>query len=295
MIVVEILGGLGNQLFEYAHAKSISKELDQELLFDLSFFNRYHRDDVFRLDRYNTSLNMANERDISRLKRKAINNKYIRGLRKRIGLSTYKANGFHFDNEAIDRMTKEELKQYDDLYISGFFADLKYFKSIENEIRKEFTLKSGLNKENRDMIAKIKKENSISLHVRRGDYVGNIFFTEIPPSYYQKSIDYMKKRINNFTLFVFSDDIEWVKKNLKIEQNIVFVNINDAKTDYMELMLMSACNHNIIANSTFSWWGAWLNNNQNKIVIAPKIWFNNKSAQKKYQNGALVPKDWIKL
>ena len=295
MIITEILGGLGNQLFEYAHARSLSIKLEQELYFDLSFFDRYHRKDVYRLDRFNTNVNNASEEDINRLKRKYRTPDIFRKVINKLGGSPYSNSKYHFDNERIDKTSIKVLKQYKDLYISGYFANQKYFMVIEDIIRKEFTLKEPLNIENQKMFDLINSTPSVSLHIRRGDYVGNGFFAEIPLSYYHDAVTIIEKKYPKSTYYIFSDDLQWVKENLTLNVNTIYVDINDSSTDYMELMLMAACKHNIIANSTFSWWGAWLNSNSEKIVIAPKIWFNNKEAQAKYNNGKLVPVNWIKI
>jgi hypothetical protein len=142
---------------------------------------------------------------------------------------------------------------------------------------------------------RIINSNSVSLHIRRGDYLDNPIFANLSVEYYEKSVDFIKKKYNDAAFFVFSDDLSWAKNNLKLNVSTYYVDVNDAKTDYMDLMLMASCKHNVIANSTFSWWGAWLNNNPDKIIIAPRKWYNDKTKQKKYENGALVPNNWVKI
>jgi len=294
MIIVELTAGLGNQLFQYAHAKALSIKLDQELLFDLRFFERW-KDDIYRLHRFNTIVNSADQSDIARLKRQLKKPDIYRKIIRRLGFSPYKNTKYHFENERLDHISIDELKGYKDLYVSGYFGDRKYFAGIEEIIRKEFTLKEPLNIANQKILDQIKKTNSVSLHIRRGDYVGNAFFAEIPLDYYRKSIHHIETLYPGSTCFIFSDDIPWAREHLIMSQECVYVDINDSSTDYMDLMLMAACKHNIIANSTFSWWGAWLNSNPEKIVIAPKIWFNNENAQISYNKGNLVPDNWVKL
>ncbi len=294
MIVVELTAGLGNQLFQYAHAKALSVKLKQDLYFDLSFFERWN-DDVYRLDSFNTIVKQASEEDINKLKRRLKKPDLYRKIIRRFGFSPYSNSQFHFDNERIDNTSVELLKEYPNLYISGYYADQKYFIDIEPVLRKEFTLKQGFNKENKVFENKIKSSNSVSLHIRRGDYVNNPFFANIPLEYYKKAMDYILGKNRDSVFFVFSDDLNWVKNNLNYDAEIQYVDINSSKTDYMDLMLMASCKHNIIANSTFSWWGAWLNNNPGKIVIAPQIWYNNKEAQQLCSLGGLVPANWIKM
>lgn len=295
MIICEIIGGLGNQLFEYAHARVLSIKLDQELSFDLGFFNRYHRPDVYRLDKFNTNIKIANDYDINRLKRKIRKPDILRRIYRKIGVSPYINAKLHFDNKWFNNNDITLLKSLSDFYVSGYFADEKCFFEVEDIIRKEITLRNKLNIENQKIIKNILNVQAVSIHIRRVDYVNNSFFADIPLSYYYNSIEYINNKITKPVFFIFSDDLNWVKDNLDLKNEFFLVDVNNEKTDYMELMLMAACKHNIIANSTFSWWGAWLNNNPEKFVIAPKVWFQDISVQKNYEKGSFVPKSWIKL
>ena len=295
MIIAEIVGGLGNQLFEYAHARALSVKLKQKLYFDLSFFDRYYRDDVYRLDKFRVNINKASEKYIDRLKRRDKAPAIYRKLSRRLGFSPHFNNKYHFDNERLDTTSVDILKQYNDLYISGYFADQKYFIEIEDIIRGDFTLKEPLNKINQQMLNQISNTNSVSLHIRRGDYVGNDFFADVPLFYYKRAVDYIENKFPDSSYYIFSDDLQWVKENLKLNNKVIYVDVNDNSTDYMELMLMAACKHNIIANSTFSWWGAWLNSNPNKIVVAPEKWYNNNVEQKNIYKRKLVLNEWITI
>jgi len=295
MIIAEIIGGLGNQLFEYANAKALSLKLNQEVYFDLSFFDRYHRNDVYRLDKFNTNIPIATTNDIYRLKRHEKKPDIYRKISRKLGLSQYSNWKYHFDNSWFEKNNLSKLISLKNMYVSGYYGDERYFMEIKEIIRKEFTLKNSLNTENTKVLSHIENSNSVSIHVRRGDYINNPYFAEIPLDYYRRAINYIETYQPNSSYFIFSDDLNWVKENLKPEQKTVFVDINDAATDYMELTLMASCKHNIIANSTFSWWAGWLNKNKNKIVIAPKTWYDNKKAQYSYDKGNLIPNSWIKL
>ena len=148
------------------------------------------------------------------------------------------------------------------------------------------------NKKNLHVKEKIEKCISISLHIRRGDYVSNIAHGTCDLSYYRKAVEYFINLYGkNLEIFAFSDDPSWVKNNLKLPVNINFITHNYSDNNYEDLRLMSCCNHNIIANSSFSWWGAWLNTNPNKIVIAPKLWYANQ----KIENRDITPKDWLRI
>ena len=181
------------------------------------------------------------------------------------------------------------------IYLDGYWQSEKYFNNCEKEIRKEFTIKSSLSEETKKLINLIKKCNSVSLHIRRGDYVTNKKTYKvhgvIDLNYYKKSISYLNSLQSDLKFFIFSDDVEWVRNNFSWLKNCTYVGHNNADNNYQDLNLMSYCKHHIIANSTFSWWGAWLSNNKNKIVITPKNWFNNL----KSTETDLIPKDWVVL
>ena len=290
MIISEINAGLGNSLFQYAFARALSEKTKQKLYFEVIPTGQA----AYRLDKFNTLVEFADKDDIYRLKRRLKEPRLYRRIMRKLGFSIYCNEKYHFDNERIDSCDIETLKYYSDLYISGYFGDQKYFIEIEDIIRKEFALKKTLNSENEKVLSQIKNSNSVSIHMRHGDYVWNNFFAEIPFNYYNKAVDYIESHSKNSIYFIFSDDLNWVKNNLKLDVDLVFVDINDASTDYMELALMAACKHNIIANSTFSWWGGWLNENSEKIIIAPKIWYKN-DAQKNLDRGTVLPFTWIKI
>lgn len=180
-------------------------------------------------------------------------------------------------------------------YVEGYWQSEKYFKNIEKVIRQEFTLKDHLREKlDQKILNLISGTNSVSIHVRRGDYVTNKAASQTHSTcsidYYERAIRRIAKDVKDIQLFVFSDDIQWVKDNLHTNHPITHVS-NGNYTDYEELILMSHCKHNIIANSSFSWWGAWLNNNEEKIVIAPNHWFVDTS----YDSKDLILDSWIKM
>ena len=259
--IIKIKGGLGNQMFQYAHGRSLEFS-GKKVVFDVSFFEDNKNDIArdFKLDNFNIAT---------------------------------KAEFINKKNIFLDFFIK--LERRFGLNIEEFFQNEKYIKDIEEIIRKEFTLKNNFGNKAGERFRLIENsENSVSLHIRRGDYVSDKktkdYHGICDLEYYKKAVDYLKKKLGEIKIFVFSDDIDWVKENLQVE-DLYFVS-NDEIKDYEELILMSKCHHNIIANSTFSWWGAWLNENKDKIVIAPKKWFNNEQANDKND---IVPKNWIKL
>ncbi|MCX6712113.1 MAG: alpha-1,2-fucosyltransferase [Candidatus Vogelbacteria bacterium] len=179
------------------------------------------------------------------------------------------------------------------IYLDGYFQTEKYFKDFKKEIREDFTPKV-ISTTASDWTQKIKNGgNTISVHVRRGDYVGHKILGEICTiEYYQKAIEEISKLTEDPHFFIFSDDTMWVKENINLPNKIDYVSSPNLK-DYEELVLMSICHHNIIANSSFSWWSAWLNLNPNKIVIAPAKWAHGKFNKKKLSN--IAPQTWIRI
>ena len=178
-----------------------------------------------------------------------------------------------------------------DVFLDGYWQTEKYFCNISDIIRKDFSFKESFLCAKREVLDDIKNTNSVFVHFRRGDYVSdqrtNKFHGVCDMEYYKKSIEYFLRLGNNFKFFIFSDDIDWVKENFKID-NCFFVS-NKKLRDFEELFLMSKCKHAIIANSSFSWWGAWLNDGKDKIVIAPKKWNNSDCYNE------IVPDRWIKM
>ena len=187
------------------------------------------------------------------------------------------------------------LKAKDNVYIEGYWQSEKYFKDIEAVIRREFTVKNELQGKNKEVAQQILDTLSVAIHIRRGDYISNPLTAKLHNTcsleYYQQAINIFVGKVKDPHFFIFSDDPAWLQKNMVLQYPITHVNHNKADKDCEDLRLMSMCKHNIIANSSFSWWGAWLNNNPDKIVVAPKKWFNDDS----YNTKDLLPESWIKI
>jgi len=270
MIIVNLTGGLGNQMFQYAFGKTIATKLkvDLKLHFTNALFNTQR---PYELNFFNISASMTTKKDLQKFG--VIQNHVVNRLL------------YLFDERCQIQFNKHIVTQrfpyifnssYLDIrnnsYIQGYWADERYFKGVEDILKKEFTPKKKLDERNQKILRQIQTPASVSIHVRRGDYVTNK--TNIPKfiglDYYIKSINKIKSKISKPVFFVFSDDIPWCKQNLNSpKDNIYYIDHNKEKDSYKDLLLMSACKHNIIANSTFSWWSGWLNINDNKIVIKP--------------------------
>lgn len=279
-----MIGGLGNQLFQYAAGRRVAHVNNALLKIDISPFSKYtlHK---FSLHPFNISAGIATPNEIA-----SITNVWQRvsSLYKPYYLRPIvKEQFFHFDPNILDLSG--------DVYLDGFWQSEKYFKDVEGLIRNELSIKIKLDAENRSIADEISNSKAISLHVRRGDYVNNLKTNEVHGTcsleYYSEATDVIAKQIPNPHFFIFSDDPVWVQKNLKIDYATTYVTNNDADKNYEDLRLMSLCRHHIIANSSFSWWGAWLNKSLEKIVVAPKKWFGITERNSK----DLIPEGWIIL
>jgi len=206
--------------------------------------------------------------------------------------------GDHYIVEQFFNYDKSIKKIPENVFLRGFWQSEKYFLGHRKAILEEFSFKNSFSDENMKIATRIQETTSISIHVRRGDYVSNPgackTFASLNIDYYQQAIRKINVNATNMLLVFFSDDIDWVKKNiigqLPNSYQYVIVNINKRSESYNDMHLMSLCKHNIIANSSFSWWGAWLNQNPEKKVVAPKRWFLIDK-----NTIDLYPKDWIKI
>lgn len=286
MTIIKLKGGLGNQLFQYALGRSIALVHHKQVKFDLSWFDRFPQR-KYKLGNLNTRVEVATKTEIIALRQ------WKRKDGKRyLPLNFFRKKGALHIEEAGYFFHPETLNSVEDSYLDGNWQSEKYFKDIAKIIHEEIALKEKTNENFEQLAQNIRGSDSISLHIRRGDYATakvQRILKLCSTKYYHEAINLMKNKVQNPTFFVFSDDTEWVKGNVKTNAPTVFVTDGNLK-DYEELILMSKCKHNITANSSFSWWGAWLNDNQNKIIITPKEWFNDKSKNMK----DLIPKSWIK-
>lgn len=290
MIVSEILGGLGNQMFQYAVGLALATKLNADFRVDKTKFKGY-KAHKFGLDTLRLSIDFIDPADYFLSER---SNSVTRNIREFVRskksnkptIKVYREQGFTYSPEV--------LSSKGDVYLTGYFQSEKYFSAIRDSLLVAFKPKK-VSKEAKAMAEIINKEkNSVSLHVRRGDYVSNPDANKYHGTkgldYYIAALARVNKSQKDSTVFVFSDDIAWCKKNLKLKaKKVVWV---DGKNSPIEdIYLMSLCKSNIIANSTFSWWGAWLNSNPKKIVVAPKVWFSDSNID----TSDLIPADWTRL
>jgi len=286
MIIVKLVGGLGNQMFQYALGRKLSVEHNTELLLDISWYDS-SKDRRYLLDKFYATTKIATKDDIDRVKESS-SAKIKNFFRTHHKKSYIKELSSEFDQKMLTVGGK-------DAYIDGYWQSPKYFLGIEDMIRKEFTLKEKQNEEFNSLLNTIQDENSVSLHIRRADYFAPknvVLFATCSLEYYQEAVKLISEKVGTIHLFVFSDDIEWTKQHLAFPtpHNVTFVS-NGKLVDYQEMMLMSSCKHNITANSTFSWWAAWLNKNPQKVVVSPKKWFIGKTLNDK----DLIPETWNRI
>ncbi len=285
MIISYISGGLGNQLFQYATGRCLADLNNTELKLDVSSFESYQLRN-FDLNAFNLRASFATPGEITRLIpshnfEKAF--QYLSPLKKR---KYYREKYFHFDDAV--------LKLGMDVYLKGYFQSEKYFLPIKEKLRNDFSIKKEKPGIAGEFKSQLRDKNSIAVHIRRGDFskddITMHYHGTLPADYYHHAIRLIQSKLPNPHFYFFSDDIQWVKENLQVP-GAVYVSGEITKNHIEDLYLMSQCRHNIIANSSFSWWGAWLNNNPDKIVIAPKKWFNK--GPKDTQD--LIPEGWIKI
>lgn len=283
-------GGLGNQMFQYAIAKSIARKNNDIFKIDLSFYaNQNLRQ--YELHYFSIDGSVANQSECSILRGGYGS---IRKIMTRLGVNL-KVPASYISESKLGE-TKFQSSVYNlkgSMYLEGYWQNEEYFKDIRDEILQDFGIKDKLSDNAIEHLEGIKTRCSVSLHIRRGDYLSNSEANNVHGicglDYYQKAVKYISCVVENPVVYVFSDDIEWCKKNLGFLANKVFVDNTETVVDDLELM--KNCNHNIIANSTFSWWGAWLNINSDKIVIAPKKWFCSENMQ----HLTIAPKEWMTI
>ncbi|MBW7675616.1 alpha-1,2-fucosyltransferase [Chryseobacterium chendengshani] len=293
MVAVELIGGLGNQMFQYATAKALSLHRNELLLLDSRLFDNYKLHS-YSLNHFNIEASVV--KNNLPLKTPSFSKRVIHKILQKLDAFILKNKVFSIYQEKDLRFDKTLFKtNKKNIYLKGYFQSEKYFLRFEDEIRRDFEIITALKKETRDMLKIIEAGDSVSLHIRRGDYISNANANAVHGTcnldYYHRAITIIQEKIKDPAFFIFSDDIDWAKENLKIDNTIYFVDFNDSSTNYEDIKLMSACKHNIIANSSFSWWGAWLNSSKNKIVIAPSKWFNTD----KLNSEDIIPESWMKI
>ncbi|HWA35375.1 MAG TPA: alpha-1,2-fucosyltransferase [Cyclobacteriaceae bacterium] len=297
MIIVRLRGGLGNQLFQYAAARALADHHRTELKLDLYTYTR-HQYRKFELTRFNITATEATRSEVHQF---TGSNPVTRYVNKRENYfrcpKVFAQPHYHFYDDFFSLP--------DELYLSGYWQSERYFHPASSAIKSQFTLRTPLDDRNASLQKKMLSENSVAVHVRRGDYTAsgyNSFFGLIPMSYYVNAIEKMRTDVVDPVFYIFSDDPSWCRQNFS-KLNATIVDFNPGDNAFKDMVLMSSCANNIIANSTFSWWGAWLNSNPQKKVIAPRTWFRTDYLTRKepvypsrlYNTKDLIPQTWVRL
>jgi len=295
MIIIEIIGGLGNQMFEYAAAFVAAKYAHAELKLDTLYYNdkskRYHRFEYrpYALNLFNLSASIASPEEIRRFTFPRIYNKYIYHFLRKL----HKNKNVYTETDIKVFANLSRLPS--DCYLKGCFQNYEYIKNDIDDIKKEFTFKDSLPERYHEMVSLIKNaDNSICVVFRRGDYVGHPFLDIVDLDYYYHALQIMG--IPNATIFVFSDDIDWCIQHFSppSQHKVHFVSqeyTGPMGGHYLQLMML--CHHFIIPNSTYPFWAALLSEtDMYKKVIAPKIWYKG---QDPVIRNNILPDSWIAL
>jgi len=291
MIIVRLKGGMGNQMFQYALGIKLAEELNTAFKLDLSsLLDRSKGEFVYRnydlsIFKVNDSLLMGEGflKTIYKPKIPRITKMVRQYINK--GKIFIKEKYFHFEPDLI-------LNPTDNAIYEGWFQSPKYFEGVEDKIRKEFQFKSSILASSQPLLNKIKNTNAICLNVRRTDFLKVDTLNTTDKNYFFRAAKYIAEKIENPVFYIFSDDVEWCRKNIVMNYPVEVIGHEHKGHkfgNYMQLMI--ACKHFIIPNSSYAWWAVWLNGQDEKIVVAPKKWFNDSEIN----TTDLVPQDWVRL
>lgn len=288
MVTALLSGGLGNQMFQYAAAKALAKRLGTSPAIDLYPLIKKTQATArpYELGIFNIDAPV-----VSTLRGKML-------TKARPFVQKHKEFFWRFglfvDGYAILYLPVFETIK-GNVMMSGYFQNEKYFRGAEADIRRDFTFRHPLEGRNKEIAQQLAASESVSIHIRRGDYVQNTVaasnFITCDISYYERAVAHICEKIDSPSFYIFSDDFEWVRKNVNFENNPVsFVDWNRGDKSCLDMQLMSLCKHNITANSSFSWWGAWLNANPDKVVVCPAKWFREEKKNEWLKD--FYPKEW---
>lgn len=286
MIITHINGGLGNQMFQYAAGRALALRHGVDLVLDTRSFDGKTQFG-FGLNHFAIAARQGVAAELPP-KRRQEPLRYLiwRGFRLKPHL--FRENGLGY-NAGFAELG-------DGIYLKGYWQSERYFKSVEAVLRDDFAITTPPSPANAALLAELSSQPAISLHIRRGDYVQNArthaTHGTCTLDYYRRAVDLIAGKMpEKPVIYTFSDDPVWVRENLVLPHEMRVMDHNDSDHNYEDLRLMSACRHHIVANSSFSWWGAWLNPSVDKIVAAPARWFANP----KLSNADIVPPSWLRL
>jgi hypothetical protein len=289
MVFSEIKAGLGNQLFQYAAGRALAERLGTQLRLEAgSYRTDPIRSSALQFFRIQGTFCTRLEHAVLHRWERPPYGKIVGLWQKWIPGGTLTVL-----NDPENGFDERILTVSGHVFLKGFWQSERYFSAMGDQLREELTLRTEPDALNQTVLDEIGRTESVALHVRRGDYAADPKFTAAfglcDLDYYQRAVELLQSKIPDLHFYIFSDDPIWTRDNLKLSAPSTYLTHNIGKADHEDLRLMSHCKHFIIANSSFSWWGAWLGKNREKWVIAPKRWFAT------YGVPHLAPSDWIRL
>lgn len=294
MKIVKLKGGLGNQMFQYAFAKNIEMVTGETVKFDISTFNVRKDDDIRKPRLFEFKINGDIATDSQIAETCILNHNYdLLSFKYKLSIQIENIiNSKYFFRRDCKYYPINNLVDYE--YFDGYWQSWRYVDTVRDKLKFEFKPKKNISIKSSLWIEKLKKQNSVFVGIRKGDYSSSRKvqkkYGEFDSYYYERAMEYICGLVQNPIFYIFSNDIEWVKRNMKFEKyNVYYRDIEDQVSDFEELIVISSCKHFIIANSTFHWWGAWLSNTSPKIIISPQKWFANG-----WQDD-LIPPSWVKI
>jgi hypothetical protein len=265
MVVAKLSGRLGNQMFQYAAGRSMAERVGFDLDVEVGHVRRFAR---LPAEKWLV-------RGLQRLRPSS--RPFLEVIRER----------------PFSAFIPEVLEAGDNVYLDGFWQSEAYFSAHAERIRGDLSYRGRLSDEGAAAAEQLPASTSVSVHVRRGDYVTSRFMYALDADYYREAVRRIRQRVGKLRAFVFSDEPDWCEANLRFESPMLVVAHDLAHDRSLEdIHLMSKCNHHVIANSSFSWWGAWLNPSPEKIVVAPKRWFRDRNRE---SSEPRVPSEWIRI
>lgn len=301
MLISKLYGGMGNQMFQYAFGKAIATKLNVDLVLDTRLLNSskkrtpFYTIRSFDLDLFNIDVLTDNEINLNNIPKDfSKNERYLQYFKNLMGLD------IHIDNYRLikEDFFNDSLITPNNKYIlDGYWQKEDYFKSIKETIRADFTFKEAPSNQIQEIENYIRDRDSIAIQVRKTDYlsitINRLIFEELTADYYRVALEQLKRKLKDPIILIFSDDNKWVEENLNFIKDEKILILDEWKGDRYQfsMYLMNRCKHHIISNSSFGWWGAYLSNYPENIVIAPKRWFKIQSKNKKVS----TPNSWIRI
>lgn len=289
-VIVRLVGGLGNQMFQYAAGRAVAVRNQVPLTLDLSWFGT-DPERQYALAPFRINVRIRKDQNTGSVRPSWVE-RFAGRVRRKLnlpsqGVPVFSEKSFRYDAE-IETVSAPVI-------LNGYFQSERYFSSIQQLISEEFTLQNEPKSATAELLALIHASDAICVHIRRGDYItnasANAYHGTCAVNYYDDGLAEVSAGLRNPHCFVFSDDPQWVRENFKTSLPMTLVDIHGTQEAHEDLRLMRECRHFVIANSSLSWWGAWLSAREGKRVVAPKVWFKNSEND----TSDLIPSGWRRV